>query len=154
MKSKIIILTATALAVACGAWLSMQPARHITNTIFHPGYGACGRCNKTWDVVSGHNTPYEWSKPGEMHMLVSGENVAATNIFGGNIPKKLAEYLSKPHPIRLCFPLCETCWRELKTPQARLPYYRELLNVWKKEDVKGYGEELWLEMKASVLAGN
>jgi len=30
-----------------------------------------------------------------------------------------------------CFPLCEKCWRELKTPQARWPYYHRLIEEWK-----------------------
>lgn len=33
-----------------------------------------------------------------------------------------------------CFPLCEGCWQELKTPEARLPYYEALLKDWSKSD--------------------
>ena len=29
-----------------------------------------------------------------------------------------------------CFPLCEDCWQQLGTPEARLPYYDRLVNVW------------------------
>lgn len=29
-----------------------------------------------------------------------------------------------------CFPLCEDCWRELGTAEARIPYYRLLAYSW------------------------
>lgn len=51
-----------------------------------------------------------------------------------------------------CFPLCEQCWQELKTPAARLPYYRKLIDERIKEDPAE--EKTWPRMKASVLAGN
>jgi len=31
-----------------------------------------------------------------------------------------------------CFPLCEQCWKELGTPDKRLPYYFELMESWYK----------------------
>lgn len=33
-------------------------------------------------------------------------------------------------PVAGMFPLCEDCWTELRTPENRLPYYRELFNSW------------------------
>lgn len=29
-----------------------------------------------------------------------------------------------------CFPLCEECWAE-RTPRERLPFYAQLLNLWR-----------------------
>ena len=31
-----------------------------------------------------------------------------------------------------CFVLCEQCWQELATPEARMPYYRGLYDYWVK----------------------
>lgn len=31
------------------------------------------------------------------------------------------------------FPLCETCWKDLETPEARLPYYVELVDMWRRQ---------------------
>lgn len=59
------------------------------------------------------------------------------------------------------FPLCERCWRELKTPGARLPYYRSLFDsntadLAKFEDGKrllqGRDHE-WELIEAAVMAG-
>ncbi len=154
MQKLIISLMVSALILVCFGWVGTRVGRQIDNAVFHPGFGACNRCDRTWDVVTGHDTPYEWSKPGEMHMLITGQNVAATNIFRDGIPKELAEYLSKPQPTRSCFPLCEGCWLALKTPAARLPYYRALFNQWKKDDPKWRTEEQWKDIESSVLAGN
>lgn len=53
---------------------------------------------------------------------------------------------------RSCFPLCETCWTGLGTPEARLPYYRVLWNEW-----IGDGSEPdpadWDAIEAAVRAG-
>ncbi len=148
----IFLVQALIVAFAFGAWFGNRPATQSTNAILHAGYGACGRCNRTWDVVTGHDTPYEWSKPGKLHDLITGNDVPATNIFRGDIPKELAEYLSTPQPTRGCFPLCKQCWQELKTPEARLPYYRKLVDDWKRDIADA--EKDWEPIKASVLAGN
>lgn len=29
-----------------------------------------------------------------------------------------------------CFPLCESCWQDLGTPEARLPFYEKLFSEW------------------------
>ena len=47
-----------------------------------------------------------------------------------------------------CFPLCEDCWEELKTPQNRLPYYTQLFHEWGGESV-----ETWNNIKQAVLDG-
>jgi hypothetical protein len=52
-----------------------------------------------------------------------------------------------------CFPLCEECWEELGTPQARMPFYRDLWESWQQ-----YGplngvpmETIWEQMKIAVM---
>jgi hypothetical protein len=52
---------------------------------------------------------------------------------------------------RGCFPLCETCWQELGTPEARLPFYRKLWNEW--VDEHGMDPAVWERIKAAVEAG-
>lgn len=32
-----------------------------------------------------------------------------------------------------CFPLCEDCWVELRTPKNRMPYYMQLVDSWERE---------------------
>ena len=71
-----------------------------------PGYGSCHRCLMSWALVDGHDTFYTTSKT----HYDDGTN-AVTSRMG-------------------CFPLCERCWKELKTPAARMPYYRELYEEW------------------------
>ena len=56
-----------------------------------------------------------------------------------------------------CFPLCESCWQELGTPEARMPYYRELWESWLDStplDSKHNGTpmpELWRQIESAVL---
>ncbi len=45
---------------------------------------------------------------------------------------------------RGCFPLCEPCWRELGTPEARLPFYRAFIE-------KSGGLESWAHLQAAVM---
>jgi hypothetical protein len=49
-----------------------------------------------------------------------------------------------------CFLLCETCWKELGTPEARLPYYRKFVFELSEEEIQQY----WPAIQTSVLAGN
>ena len=64
------------------------------------------------------------------------------------------------------FPLCEECWQGLKTPENRLPYYQQLLEMWREEhqperldlyhDALGkarYYESKWERIKKAVIAG-
>lgn len=54
-----------------------------------------------------------------------------------------------------CFPLCEMCWGEL-TPQQRLPYYRELIDIWyeppHENDEPGF-DETWAAVETAVMEG-
>lgn len=46
-------------------------------------------------------------------------------------PWKFAEGHMTPYAQgRRCFPLCEDCWSDLATPEARLPFYRDLHRRW------------------------
>jgi len=118
MKPTTIIIICAASLVLGLLWHNRQriapKIRTVTNRIAHPGYSACGRCARTWDIVNGHDTEYDpsWS----------------------------------------CFPLCEKCWGELKTPEARLPYYRELVNLWIEQGSKD-AENKWPAIKAAVMGG-
>lgn len=35
--------------------------------------------------------------------------------------------------MRGCFPLCEDCWQTLGHPEARIPYYRVLIEHWQSQ---------------------
>jgi hypothetical protein len=48
-----------------------------------------------------------------------------------------------------CFPLCETCWTELGSPEARMPYYDRLVSMWSY--VPGL-EAKHLQIRAAVMA--
>lgn len=54
-----------------------------------------------------------------------------------------------------CFPLCEKCWFELKTPEARMPFYRDLANSWLRSSPLDY-EKIkvgWVEIQKAVMEG-
>jgi hypothetical protein len=50
-----------------------------------------------------------------------------------------------------CFPLCEPCWQTLGTPQARLPYYVQLLAMWERLEPGYVTPELRAKIEAAVL---
>lgn len=64
-----------------------------------------------------------------------------------------------------CFPLCEKCWQDLESPEARLPFYRALWSEWLEEAWRRQGAELrdpgdirellarWPQIEAAVRAG-
>lgn len=126
----------------------------LLNSVFHRGFGACGKCNRTWDIVEGHITPYEWSTPGKMAMLFGGE-IDPSVIFT-NPPQELLDRIEKPQATRGCFPLCESCWASL-TPEDRLPFYRQLLDRWIADsdtaEETQYYKGKWGGMRESVLKG-
>lgn len=114
-----------------------------------PGHGTCYGCGRSWDKAKEHATPFEWSKPMTVHMLATGEDVSITNFSIGEAAQRaLAERIWT----RACFPLCEVCWLTLKTPEARMPYYRRLLDDWRKKEPDR--EELWPAISNSVAQGN
>lgn len=51
-----------------------------------------------------------------------------------------------------CFPLCEDCWTELQAPEYRMPYYRELIEDWKKDGATD-AETKWPLIEAAVRKG-
>jgi hypothetical protein len=61
---------------------------------------------------------------------------------------------------RGCFPLCKKCWKDLGTPEARLPYYLTMFTQWRSTahmvPDPGHLDELyeaWPSIRAAVLAG-
>lgn len=50
------------------------------------------------------------------------------------------------------FPLCEQCWHEL-TPDERLPFYRDLWDLWNSYSFPDYIPPPWSDIEAAVLAG-
>ena len=114
--------------------LILLAPRKWSNVVLHPGYGGCYRCNKTWDVVDGHSTDYG---PVPVKIKVGDGEWKGSFVSGG------------------CFPLCEKCWEELETPENRLPYYRRLVDEWKKTDrpQNPTSENKWPTIRAAVLAG-
>lgn len=66
-----------------------------------------------------------------------------------NRPWKFVKGHSTPYTeSKGCFPLCEKCWTDLKTPYARLPYYRELWESWEKSS-PGYAD--WELIEEAVM---
>lgn len=59
---------------------------------------------------------------------------------------KVSGHVTDFSEYRGIFPLCESCWRELKTPEARLPYYSNVVfKSWRETNT-------WPAVKAAVLA--
>jgi hypothetical protein len=147
MKLKLIVI---ALGISIAGLIANREAQTIKNFLFHPGYSWCHKFRRTWDVVNGHSTAYA-----DAHWVVTTPK--GTNLFlqihgvpndGGTHEVTVTNGVS-------CFPLCEQCWKELKTPQARLPYYRQLVNERKRLDTEtNKAEDSWPRMKASVMTGN
>lgn len=146
MKKTLCVVAMAALAAA--TWFCI--GQEIKNNVLHAGYGSCGKCKRTWDVVSGHLTPYadaHWTVTTPKGTNLMMQVVGVPN-DGGTHKTTVTNGVS-------CFPLCEQCWTELKTPEARLPYYRKLVDERKKWDTATEkAEDTWPRMKASVLAGN
>lgn len=74
--------------------------RSVVDRAQHPDFGDCYRCHLTWATAKSHTTDYIDS------------NVEARIVGAG------------------CFPLCEDCWQELGTPEARMPFYEALMVTW------------------------
>lgn len=54
-----------------------------------------------------------------------------------------------------CFPLCEFCWSDLATPEARLPYYRALVDRWINDNPESASEieVKYQDIESAVTAG-
>lgn len=142
---KLTIFVIVVLAVVALLATRLGGGQRARNAIFHPGYGCCGRCERTWDLVRGHSTPYgdaEWWVSGpatnDVFQVVGWDDAIAFNEKG--------ERLMVVKDGMSMFPLCEGCWSKL-TPKQRLPFYREL---WDKYDRTG---EDWARLEKNVLAG-
>jgi len=103
----------------------------IDNRMNHSGYSWCEKCERTWDVVEGHITEYK-----KINVQISTWECG----------KGFTSYTNDIGSMG-CFPLCKTCWTNLKTPENRLSYYQSFVNRRKLTND-------WLLIKQSVLDGN
>lgn len=71
-----------------------------TDRNFNRGGGYCFRCGFTWRRVSPHVTDY--TEPS----------------------------IDPPRVGQGCFSLCEGCWTVLQVPEARIEYYKMLVDHW------------------------
>lgn len=107
--------------------LPTRQARGWVEQIFAPSFGVCGRCNTPWKFTKEH---------------VTGIGVPFDS-FAGTV--------GTGHYTEGVFPLCERCWQELETPEARMPYYRQL---WKEWGVDGPQDpRRWDLIEEAVRAG-
>lgn len=56
-------------------------------------------------------------------------------------------------PGNRCFPLCEYCWKDLKTPQARVIYYEALWMTWMSQATSPLDVTLSQMQDACLLEG-
>jgi len=90
----------------------------ILSLIF-PGYSTCGRCGMPWNMVQEHTTMYQ----DFTDLKEAGVEVKSSS------PLIIVGSMSKG-----CSPLCQHCWDKLKTPEKRLPYYKEMYEGWTYKD--------------------
>lgn len=132
-----VLISLTAIVYLNHAYKILQ---RIENLVFHPGIGCCERCYRTWDIVTIHSTWYDLNDVMQK-VKIEGINYA----------------IITPIERKGCFPLCQDCWQDLETPEARLPFYRRLMDQWERIDRdmdRHLGREMeWEGMKAAVLAG-
>ena len=88
----------------------------------YPTFSYCGRCGYPWPVVISHPTNY----------------AAVTTDQGVEMSG--------------CFPLCESCWKKLGTPEARMPYYVALYEWW-DERGRGITPDEKIDLYLAVKAG-
>jgi len=93
---------------------------------FSPQFGTCQKCERPWNHVDHHITP------------LLGVDRVEPDVETG----ELVLWSSG------MFPLCEVCWAELKTGEARLPYYRMTYDEWLLDAGSNF---TWEEIRVSVL---
>jgi hypothetical protein len=65
-------------------------------------------------------------------------------------PWKFVEpHITDYTPGQGCFPLCESCWTALATPEARLPFYRRLHAIWGRSRTT----DRWEDIRRAVMGG-
>lgn len=102
----ILLVIAVSIGVVLGLDATAR-ARHWRigrwSWILPMGHGGCRRCETTWRYVDPHVLAYAPATLGPTGDVVNGRGVMA---------------------------LCEVCSRELGTPEARYPYYQEVVSEW------------------------
>lgn len=61
-------------------------------------------------------------------------------------------HVTEYDPANGCFPLCEPCWKLLGCGEARIEYYKELIDFW-EQDVEVSEETKFNIMKAVANGG-
>lgn len=142
----VFVLTAVIFGCLLSTLLSPQ-IRRITNPILHPGYSACGRCNRTWDVADGHVTDYDNLTYGVASYTHATpiESIWITNYWYYSMTTNAWEVFTVTNGLG-CFPLCKECWLKLGSPEKRLPYYRSYAKQWLDGDA-------WKKLEQSVMDG-
>ena len=59
------------------------------------------------------------------------------------------EHTTRYTELKGIFPLCGKCWRDLNTPENRMPYYRQLYNSWGGESP----DHKWGDIENAVMKG-
>jgi hypothetical protein len=94
--------------------------------LFSPHLGTCNKCERPWNHVDHHVTPLL----GVEKITVDKDTNTLVLVSSG------------------MFPLCEACWAELKTGEARLPYYRMTYDEWLLDEGSNF---TWEEIRVSVF---
>jgi hypothetical protein len=114
-----------------------------------PGYGCCGRCRLPWAMVKCHVTRFSSARFDcclEAGVVIDacGSQEQARKLVSGQ-PVSFSDLSISAN--RGCFALCESCWKALRTPAARLPFYAQLvIGTW--NDVSD-----WPQIQRAVMEG-
>ena len=106
----------------------------------HKGWGDCGRCGRPWSICEGHTTDYTVSDADTIAMAKMEAKLS-----------NISEEQVALSPSRGCFPLCESCWKEL-TIEQRLPFYHALYWGRDKKRLDQVAVE-WKYVEAAVKDG-
>jgi len=107
--------------------LPLPPA--MGRVLPHRGSSRCGRCARPWWAVRHpHLTEYD-PKP---------DTDQPNDTYGQQLS---------------LFPLCHRCWASLRSPDRRLPYYRNLFEKWRRDCPDHYTEEAWAPIAQAVQEG-
>lgn len=109
----------------------MSALRAHIERVLSPTLGTCFRCRRPWRTYARKRTG--------LHSFMQLKRQRYWGLVG--VDKHETPY--KPeHRESGCFPLCEGCWAAL-TPEARLPFYDELVDMWKRQAYQYPGAPPW-----------
>ncbi len=119
---KITVIGLITLATLIITSYVYNPA-HIEK-LLSPNWGTCNRCDRPWNHVERHTT----------HIL----GVSTLEYRGTELVQVFISIAS----------ICETCWLELETVEARLPFYRMTFDGW---GINTTSKIDWETIKVSVF---